>query len=1062
MNVSEFCIRHPVATILMSAALIIGGLFSYSFLPLAALPETAFPTINVSAQLQGASPDTMATSVATPLIKQFDTISGVDTITSSSTTGNTSIVIQFVLDRDIDAAAGDVQAAIARTLKHLPPQMTSPPSFSKVNPADAPILLLALRSDTVPLSKLDALAEEVISPALSTIDGVAETLIFGSQKYAVRIQVDPNALAARGIGLDTLSNAVASANDTSPVGTLQNNKQQLTIDARTPLANADQFRSIIVATHNGHPVRLGDVAKVIDSVEDLTTASWYDGSRAIVLAVRRQPGANTVAVVDHIKAMLPIFEAELPPGSTIATLNDRSTSIRLAIEDVKFTLALTVALVILVIFVFLRRVSATIIPSFAVPISLIATLGVMYRMHFSIDNISLLGLTLAVGLVVDDAIVMLENIFRHMEEDGLNAFDAALRGSREIGFTIVSISLSLVAVFIPVLLMGGVIGRLFNEFAVVVTSSIVASAFVSLTLTPMLCSRLLSLPSEGHDARKGITGLFERGFDIVHAGYDAGLRFCLRFKPIMLLVFIGTVVATGYLFVTIPKGFFPQEDIGQLSVTTEARQDISYDAIVALQHQVEAVFRNSPYVAHVASSAGVATTGGANQQMNDGRMFIELKPQDQRPPLSVILPDLRRQLAAIAGINTYITPVQNLKLGGHDTKSQYQFVMQGIDQKVLYDWATKMTDAMSKDPTFADVNSDLQNKALQATLVVDRAKAASLGIGSDTLRSTLYSGFGVRQISTIFTTGDSFQVIVEFDPSIAWQENMLDQLYVRSGGGKLVPISSFAHVERTVGPLSVNQQGQVTAVTISYNLPNGIALGQTVDRINSIKQSLGLPVTIQTSFAGNARIFQQSLANQNLLILAAIVTIYIVLGILYESFVHPLTILTGLPSAALGALITLRLFNTDFSVIAMIGMLMLIGIVKKNAIMMIDVALVLQRDGMSTQDAIHKACLMRFRPIMMTTMACIMGTLPIALGTGASAELRQPLGIAVVGGLCVSQVLTLFVTPVIFVYMDRLSDALLRIPQLFRRGGREDVVPAEEALPGRVVNIGHDRRPEIA
>ncbi|PSC03852.1 acriflavine resistance protein B [Alsobacter soli] len=1018
----------------MSVAMVAGGLFAYTFLPVAALPRTEFPVINVSASLPGASPDTMATSVATPLIKQFTTIAGIDTITSSSAQSQTQIAIQFNLDRNIDAAAADVQAAIARTQRQLPAEMTDPPSYRKVNPADAPILLMSIRSDTTPLSKLDAFAQQVISPALSTIEGVAQVMIYGSQKYAVRVQLDPNALASRGIGVNEVQQAITAANANTPVGALQNPDQRLTIQAETQLANAAQFSNIIIAVRNGRPVRLGDVAKVIDSVENYQQASWYDGTRSIVLAVQRQPDANTVEVVDRVKALMPTFEAQLPPNTTIHTLNDRSISIRHAVEDVKFTLGLTIALVIMVIFVFLRRVSATIIPSLAVPISIVATLGAMYLFGFSIDNISLLGLTLSVGLVVDDAIVMLENIFRHMEEEGKGPMEASLDGSREIGLTIISITLSLVAVFLPVLLMGGVIGRIFNEFAVVVTASIAASAFVSLTLTPMLCSRILSQPDHGHDNRKGIGGWLEKGFDKFLAGYDWGLRFSLRHQFFMLLVFFGTLGGTVWLFMSIPKGFFPQEDIGQLMVTTEARQDISFDSMVTLQKEVMKVFQKSPYVAHVASTAGVATSGGGpNSGMNSGRLFVELKPQEYRPPLSVVLPALRKQLAQVAGINTYMVPVQNLNIGGRISKSQYQYVMQAIDQNELYSWSQKMADAMQKDPAFADVSTDLQNNALQATLKVDRDKANSLGISADQLRSTLYSGFGARQVSTIYTAGDSYSVLIEFDPSIAWTSDRLDVIRIRAANGTLVPLSSFARVERTAGPLTVNQLGQLTAVTLSFNLPNGVSLGDAINRIDQLKAQMQMPVTIATSFAGTAKTFQQSLANQGILLTAAIVTIYIVLGILYESFVHPLTILTGLPSAALGALATLKLFGMDLSVIAMIGLLMLIGIVKKNAIMMIDVALVMQRDGKAPKEAIYEACLVRFRPIMMTTFAAIMGTLPIALGAGAGAELRQPLGVAVVGGLVVSQALTLFITPVLYLYMDRLSNALLGLGAWFRK-----------------------------
>ena len=1038
MNISEFCIKHPVATTLMSVAMVAGGIFAYGFLPVAALPRTEFPVVNVSASLPGASPDTMATSVATPLIKQFTTIAGIDTITSSSAQGSTSIAIQFNLDRSIDAAAADVQAAIARTQRQLPAEMTDPPSYRKVNPADAPILLMSIKSDTTPLSKLDAFAQQVISPALSTIEGVAQVQIFGSQKYAVRVQIDPNALASRGIGVNEVQSAITAANANTPVGALQNTEQRLTIQAQTQLANAEQFGDVIIAVRNGRPVRLKDVAKVIDSVENYQQASWYDGTRSIVLAVQRQPDANTVEVVDKVKALLPTFESQLPPNTTLHTLNDRSISIRHAVEDVKFTLGLTIALVIMVIFVFLRRVSATLIPSLAVPISIVATLGAMYLFGFSIDNISLLGLTLSVGLVVDDAIVMLENIVRHMEEEGKSPMEAALEGSREIGLTIISITLSLVAVFLPVLLMGGVIGRIFNEFAVVVTASIAASAFVSLTLTPMLCSLLLSVPKHTHEKPKGFGGMLERGFDKFLAGYDWGLRMSLRHQFFMLMVFFATLGGTVWLFMSIPKGFFPQEDIGQLSVSTEARQDISFDAMVLLQKDVADVFQKSPYVSHVASTAGVATTGGGpNSGMNSGRMFIELKPQDQRPPLSVILPELRRQLAQVPGITTYMTPVQNLNIGGRASKSQYQFVMQGIDQNELYTWSGKMADALQRDRTFADISTDLQNNALQATLKVDRDKANALGITSDQLRSTLYSGFGARQVSTIYTAGDSYSVLIEFDPSIAWTSDRLDVLRIRAANGTLVPLSAIARVERTAGPLTVNQLGQLTAVTLSFNLPNGVSLGEALSRIDVIKQQLNMPATIATSFAGTAKTFQQSLANQGILLTAAIMTIYIVLGILYESFVHPLTILTGLPSAALGALLTLKLFGMDLSVIAMIGLLMLIGIVKKNAIMMIDVALVLQRDGKSPRDSIYEACLMRFRPIMMTTFAAIMGTLPIALGAGAGAELRQPLGVAVVGGLVVSQALTLFITPVLFLYMDRLSNGVGSIVRWFRKPREE-------------------------
>ncbi|MFZ1430169.1 MAG: efflux RND transporter permease subunit [Geminicoccaceae bacterium] len=1023
MNFSALFIRRPVATILLTVAMTLGGMFAYGQLPVAALPEVDFPTVSVSADLAGASPDTMANSVATPLIKQFSTIPAIQQISSTSSQGSTSIVIEFDLDRNIDQAAADVQAAIARTQRQLPIEMTTQPSYRKLNPADAPILLLALQSDTTPLPDLDAFAQQVISPALSTIDGVGQVQVYGSQKYAVRIQLDPDLLAARGIGVDEIETAVGAANANTPVGTVQGRSQNLTIEARTQLADAAGFRDLIVAMRNGHPVRLGEVARVIDSVENDQQASWYDGQRSLVLAVQRQPGANTVAVVDRVNAMLPQLTADLGPSGSIHVLNDRSASVRTAVHDVQLTLLATVGLVVLVIYFFLGRLAATAIPSIAVPVSIIATFGAMHLLGYSIDNISLLALTLSVGLVVDDAIVMLENIVRHIDE-GMPPMQAALRGSREIGFTIVSITVSLVAVFIPVLLMGGVVGRLFREFAVVVTIAIAASAFVSLTLTPMLCARL---PAASGPTRRN---MFERGFDRLQAGYGVLLDLCLRARPLMLLLFIATVGVTVWLFRDIPKGFFPEEDIGQLSIRTEARQDVSFPAMQALQQQAEAVLERSPHVAHVASVVG---GGGASTTLNNGRFFVELKPKAERAPLGQVVADLRRDLNRIPGIGSFIVPVQNLSFGGRSSKSQYQFVVQGIDRDELYDWATRLGDRMGRDSAFADVSSDLQNTALQARVVIDRDKARQLGITAEQLRSTLYTGFGSRQASTIYATGDDFAVIVEFDPRIPWSADRLDAVRVAASSGRVVPLSAFARIERVAGPLAINQLGQLPAVTLSFNLPPGVSLGDAVQRIDALKSELGVPATISTTFSGTARVFQEALANQGLLLLAAVATIYIVLGVLYESFIHPLTILTGLPAAAVGALAALTLFGQDLSVIATIGLLMLIGIVKKNAIMMVDVALVRQREGMAPLDAIRTACLLRFRPIMMTTLAALMGTLPIAIGQGASAELRQPLGIAVVGGLLVSQVLTLFITPVLFTYMEDLAGWLRRVTAGRRR-----------------------------
>jgi HAE1 family hydrophobic/amphiphilic exporter-1 len=1001
VNISGPFIRRPVATILLVIALIGAGLFAYGFIPVAALPEVDFPVVTVSAQLPGASPDAMSKSVATPLIKQFSTIPSITTMTAKSVQGSTSIVIQFDLNRNIDQAAADVQAAIARTLRQLPANMTTPPSYRKVNPADAPVLILALQSASMPVSQLDDFAEDVIAPALSTIDGVGQVQVFGAHKFAVRAEVNPDAIAARGIGIDQITSAVAAANSIAPVGTLAGPHQNMPIDTSTLMTKADEFRQIVIATPNGKPVRLGDVSEVIDSVANTRTASSYDGKPSLVLGVFRQPGANTVDVVNRVKAELPKFTADLGQSGSVAVFLDRSASIVQAVSDVELTLAITVGLVALVIFLFLRRLSATIIPTLAVPISLIATVAVMYVLGFSIDNISLLGLTLSVGLVVDDAIVMLENIMRHIEE-GMHPFEAALKGSSEVGFTIVSITISLVAVFIPILL-GGVVGRLFNEFAVVVTVSIIASSLISLTLTPMLAARLPR--SRGHSSEQ--YGFIFRAMLRVYRG---SLDFCLKAKPLILLIFIGTVGATVYLFQTTPKGFLPQEDIGQLSVSTEARQDISFQDMMALQTKVTDTLQSRPYVAHVASVVG----GGFNTSTaNQGSLFVELKPKNLRPPLDTILTDLRHLLGSIPGINSYATPVQNLRIGGVSSKSQYQFVVQGVDRNELLLWANKMADAMTHDSHFTDVTTDVQANALQATVVVDTDKARLLGITADQLRNSLYDGFGTNQASTIFRTGDSYEVIVELDPRIPWTADKLDLVPIRSAvTGKLVPLSSFAHIERTASLLSVNQVAQLPAVTISFNLPQGTALGAATDQIEVLKQQVGLLPTISTSFSGTAQVFQDAAANQDLLLLAAILTIYIVLGILYESFIHPLTILTGLPAAAAGALLTLNIFGFDLSVIAIIGILMLIGIVKKNAIMMIDFALVRQRGGATPLEAIREACLIRFRPIMMTTMAAIMGSVPIALGAGSSSELRQPLGVAVVGGLIVSQLLTLFITPV--------------------------------------------------
>lgn len=1021
MNLSELCIRRPVMTILLMAAMVLGGGLAYFKLPVAALPSVDFPVISVSARLAGASPETMAASVASPLEREFSTIAGIDSITSSSTLGSTDIAIQFVLDRDIDDAANDVQAAIARTQRRLPSEMTSAPSYRKSNPADQPVLMLSLSSPVLPLSAINDFAETILQPKLATQAGVAQVLVYGSQKYAVRVQVDPNKLAIRDIGIDELQGAMAAANANTPVGTLSGERQQLVIASNPQLPDADAFRGLIIAFRNGAPVRLGDVANVIDSVENTRTASWYKGNRSITLAVQRQPDANTVDVVDRVKSLLPSLRAQLPQSVKIEVLNDRSASIREAVDDVQFTLVLTIALVVMVIFLFLRRLTATLIPALAVPISLIATAGGMHLLGFSIDNISLLALTLSVGLVVDDAIVMLENIVRYIEQ-GMRPFEAAIRGAREIGFTILSITLSLVAVFIPILMMEGVVGRLFHEFALVVTMALAASAVVSLTLTPMMAARMLK--HGGHEKPEGWLGrTLEAGFTVLLNGYARTLRWSLRHRPLMGLLFIATIAGSAWMFHVIPKGFFPTEDIGQLMVSTEAPPDISFAAMTTLQQQAAAAIESHPAVAYASSSVGMGGTAGS---VNSGRMFVTLVPRADRADMQTVIQELRGKVSGIPGLKVFMLPTQNLRLG-RSSKNLYQYTVQGLDLEELYSWAGRLEDELKKVPVLQDVTTDLELNNPQAYVHVDREKAATLGIGVDQVRSTLYSAFGQRQVSTIYTPSNDYAVLIELDPAYQQGEESLERIYVRSSNGKLVPLAAFASVRRIAGPLSVNHLGQLPAVTISFNLEPGVSLGDAVARIRAIEQDKALPPTISTGFSGTAQVFEQAQAGQMLLLATAVLVIYIVLGILYESFIHPLTILSGLPSAAVGALATLMVFNVELSVIALIGILMLIGIVKKNAIMMIDFAVDARRKGMSANEAIEQACLLRFRPIMMTTMAAIMGAVPIAIAHGAAAELRQPLGLAVVGGLCVSQVLTLYITPTLYLYLEDFGAFMTRL-----------------------------------
>ncbi len=1042
MGLSELCIRRPVMTILLMASIMMAGFIGYRQLPIAAIPRIDVPTIQVTARLPGGSPQTMAVSVASPIERQFSTISGVTAITSTSVVGVTQVTLEFDLKRDIDAAALDVQTAISSVMRRLPADLAEPPSFRKVNPADSPIIFLALTSDTAPAVDIQDYADRILTPAISAINGVALVNVNGQQKRAVRVRYDPDALAVRGISVEEVRTAITQHTSVSPIGSIRTSRQRYELETNAAEPKAAFFRPLVVAWRNGAPVRLEDVAEVVDSVENEEARAEFNGKRSIVLSVQRQPDANTVEVTDRVRALIPTFEAVLPPTIKINILSDRSVSIRESVHDVQETLIITAFLVVLVILAFLRSWRATLIPAIALPLSIAATFGGMSLMGFSLDNVSLLALTLALGFVVDDAIVVLENIVRYVEQ-GMEPFEAAIRGAREIGFTVVSITISLVAVFIPILFMGGVVGRFFFTFAVTISIAILASGFIALTLTPMLCARMLSHKDMHAEKPNILSRIFEAGYNAMANAYRVTLDASLKARNVVLLLTLATFAATLWAFAVIKKGFLPVEDTSIMIVRTEAPADISFEAMLERQRLVAAAVQRDPDVLYINSNVAVTNF---NAQVNRGFVYVQLKPRKDRAnraTISEVQSRLRRSTAGVTGIRAFPVPLQNMRIGSRSGAAAYQYTLSGVVQKELYDFAPTLIERLKVTPGFADVTSDLSLGARVVQVNVDRDALARHGVSMETVRQTLYTAFGTRTVANVFTAVNDYPVIVEANKDFMLDPSVLSRVFVRNSAGQQIRLDTLMSVSMGSGPTAISRQSQLPAVTVSFNLAPGFTLGEATERMRELARDLDIPATISGQFAGTAKVFEESFRDQPLLILAAVIVIYIVLGCLYESFIHPITILSGLPSASLGALLVLMMFGMELTVIAVIGIILLVGLVKKNAIMMIDFAIEARAQGATPDVAIRQACLLRFRPIMMTTMAALFGTLPIAMGWGAGAELRQPLGLAVVGGLAVSQLLTLYITPAVYLLFEDLGQKLAM-------GSRAaiPVVSAEPEKPG--------------